>query len=82
VVSFAQRFVFAIPILLPILCEESEIVIRRGQRDEELTDKLEFWPHGRWERGIGDGGLDYHGGDELYGSGGAFLLDNEALVGI
>jgi hypothetical protein len=42
VLSFAQPFVFAIPILLPILCEE-EIVIRRGQRDEELTDKLEFW---------------------------------------
>ena len=40
--SFAQPFGFAIPILLPILCEE-EIVIRRGQRDEELTDKLEFW---------------------------------------
>ena len=40
--SFAQPFVFAIPILLPILCEE-EIVIRRGQRDEELTGKLEFW---------------------------------------
>ena len=42
VLSFAQPFVFAIPTLLPILCEE-EIIVWRGQRDEELTGKLEFW---------------------------------------
>jgi hypothetical protein len=42
VLSFAQPFVFGIPTLLPILCEE-EIIVQRGQRDEELTGKLEFW---------------------------------------